>query len=372
MKILYDYQAFNHQQVGGVSRYFCEIISRLAGADGVDIRLFLGLSINRHLDAIGTRPGLCRHGILLPAGIGESRWLSLANRLAFNAAAGRFDAEIYHPTYYTLLARRHPARRVVTVFDMIQELYPEFLLPGDPLPDRKREAVQRADGVICISETTRRDLLQFHDVPESRIRVIPLGVSLNAEPAQDPPYAEPYLLYVGRRGRHKNFSVLLQAYAAAEALRRSALLVCFGGPAPSPAEKRQIAAAGLDSRVLFTGGDDRRLATHYRHAALLVCPSLYEGFGLPPLEAMRYGCAVAAADTPALRETIGDAALFFDPRQSEDLAAKVTELLNSPTRRAALAEAGRSRQALFDWDTCARSTLEFYRELASCPPFRYS
>jgi glycosyltransferase involved in cell wall biosynthesis len=117
--------------------------------------------------------------------------------------------------------------------------------------------------------------------------------------------------------------------------------------------------------VVFAGGGDEALATHYRHAALLVCPSLYEGFGLPPLEAMRYGCPAAVANTPALRETLGDAGVFFDPRRPEQIADCMLELLASEQRRKALAEAGRNRLEQFTLERCVTETARFYREVAS-------
>lgn len=368
MRILYDHQIFFAQRYGGVSRYFHELANGLAGLPGNRVEIFAPLHINDYFragDAVRPRglrlPSLRRvHGL--------AAWIN--REASRRLLPRRRDVDIFHETYYPPDDNRpSSARRVVTLHDMIHERLPQHF-PGD-VARRAREAkalaLRRADHVICVSETTRRDAMDLLGLPAERLSVVQHGCSLPADPASGnahAPPAGPYLLYVGLRGGYKNFDALLQAYASRSELHQGFRLACFGGGAFSTQElarQRQLGLGG--DRVLQFPGDDRQLAALYRGASALACPSLYEGFGMPPLEAMALGCPVACSDAGSLPEVVGDAAERFDPGDIGDMANALLRLVSDPALAADRVEQGRRRAALFSWDRCARETLAVYEKV---------
>jgi glycosyltransferase involved in cell wall biosynthesis len=174
----------------------------------------------------------------------------------------------------------------------------------------------------------------------------------------------PYVLFVGIRPAYKNFDLLLKAFASLPEIRSSHQLVLFGGQPLRDVEVELIRSLGLSDRVKWLGsGDDAMLANLYTHAAVYAYPSLYEGFGMPLLEAFTYRCPVVASSASSLPEVGGDAALYFDPTSVDDLAEKISRILSDESLRQKLIAAGIERLNLFSWDRCARETADFYRRL---------
>jgi glycosyltransferase involved in cell wall biosynthesis len=280
--------------------------------------------------------------------------------------------DIVHRTYYYPVPRApRGVRTVITVYDMIHEKFPQDFPVHDPIRQWKAKAVASADHVICISEHTRRDLLSMQKLPEERVSVTYLSHDSLAELLSDEPAAAfrarvlgadvPYLLYVGSRTPYKNFTGLLAAYAASPWLRDNFRVLCFGGGPFSATEQALLAQAGVAAAVIQIDGEDALLANCYRNAALFVYPSLYEGFGLPPLEAMSLGCPVVCSDTSSIPEVVGDAAAMFDPGDAEAMRALLEEVLGSSSRLAELVARGALRSKLFSWRRCAQETAEIYR-----------
>ena len=146
------------------------------------------------------------------------------------------------------------------------------------------------------------------------------------------------------------------------ALGSDGRLACFGSP-PTPGDRAAVEARALTDRVRFIGGDDHDLARIYRAASVLVYPSLFEGFGLPPLEAMAHGCPVVAARAGAIPEVAGDAALLFEPTDLDALADALTLVLADGDRVASLRAAGRAWAATYTWDRTVAATLDGYRKI---------
>src|SRR5205085_2468268 len=176
--------------------------------------------------------------------------------------------------------------------------------------------------------------------------------------------ARAYSLHVGARAGYKNFAGLLSAFARAGASLAGASL-CVVGPPFAPGEQRRIAELGLAGRVEHYGQvDDNHLAKLYRCSVALVYPSLYEGFGIPPVEAMSCGTAVVAANRSSIPEVVGDAALLFDPDSADELTEALILLARDPSARESLAARGRERARLFSWEDTASRTLAVYRSVA--------
>lgn len=362
--VAYDHHAFCLQSVGGVSRYFCEVAGRIAQRSDLRARVVAGLHYNVHLHDAADVPTIGRYWPMKhPA---TWRVYRGGNAMLTPAVLLALRPELLHTTYYWGVPRIVRAPVVVTVFDMIHELYPKSFRDDDATSAAKQRVVARADHVICISHSTARDLTRLLDVPSSKITVTHLGFAdaLSATPPTTPPMGRPYLLYVGQRHGYKNFSAMLQAWSDSPALRNDFDLLAFGGGAFTPDELRRIDALSPRSdAVRQQGGDDAALANAYRHARAFVYPSAYEGFGIPPLEAMSMGCPVASSLSSSLPEVVGDAALGFDPTDRDALRVAMEHVVHDEALRATLIERGTQRVRQFTWARCAQETSAVYARL---------
>lgn len=364
MKIAYDHQIFGWQEYGGVSRYFFELANNIAHNKSDEVAIISPLYVNAYLSSAFS--DLRVMGREMPAIRRTGRIYRAINQLLAPPMMRAFRPDVVHETYYSTTRHAPKSSKVVlTVFDMIHERFPESFSKWDPLKKEKEVAVRRADHIVCISEHTRQDLIQLFDVDPGRTSVVHLGFSLTkAGNGRVDEVRRPYLLHVGARGGYKNFETLLRAYAGQPALAREFDLVAFGGGDFNVNERALIRELGLsDTRVRQISGDDSVLASLYQGAALFVYPSRYEGFGIPPLEAMSFDCPVACANRSSIPEVVGDAAAFFDPDSSDSIAKAIETVLNNATLRETLIARGRERIKMFSWQRCAEQTLDVYRKL---------
>jgi glycosyltransferase involved in cell wall biosynthesis len=366
VRVLFDHQAFSLQARGGISRYFLELSGRLNARRDVEPRVVAGWHRN---ESLRESPASWVRGRY----VGHiSKTLPLRNKL--NAwftrrEIRRWNPDVVHETYFQTRAHINPPTpRVITVYDLIYFALPEI----DALAARTRAAqataIRRAQHVICISEFTRRDLLRFIPIDPELVSVIPLASSLpeseNTAAPQPPAIDGPYVLHVGLRNSYKNFDVVLQALSGSSLLKARFRLVAFGGGKFTPAEQVRFRELGLDpGRVVQRDGDDAVLRSYYAHAEAYICASLYEGFGLPVVEAMAQGCPVVCSNRGSLAEVSGSATLLFDPTQPAEVAGALEAIANSPVLAAKLREDGRRQASGFSWDRCADQTVAVYREL---------
>ncbi len=371
MRIFYDGYIYGAQATGGVNRYFVNLIGALPG----EFRpaLLLGPRAARVYPS---------HPRLKVYDYGRRRLGALPRRLSAGLSrledyrvnrlleTGHFD--LVHPTYYTQLTERETADYrspvVLTIYDMIHERFPRETGDFDGLfAEAKRRAFFGADALICISDNTRDDLLERYPALADRVHVTHLAASIDASMSRgpEPVPSRPYFLHVGVRGGYKNFDLLLAAFARVAPARPDAALCVAGAPLTAE-EGRRVAELGLAGRLeVFEHPTDAHLAKLYRSSIALVYPSLYEGFGIPPLEAMSCGTPVVASDSSSVPEVVGDAGLLFDPRSADELADILLVLLDSPSERGRLIERGFRRAQQFSWDETVRRTLEIYRSVAA-------
>jgi glycosyltransferase involved in cell wall biosynthesis len=363
VRIAFDSQIFALQRFGGISRYIVRLAEQLAASEHA-VKVVAPFHQNSHLEQ--AQADLVSGKSVAPALRRATKFLLPINHFVGARAIAAFKPDIVHETYYAAQASSRAAPCVVTVHDMIHERYPEQFRAFGSTSNRKRAAVKRADHVICISHSTQRDLQHFFDVPAEKISVVHHGYeqfqSQGAAVTREG--NRPLILYVGLRGGYKNFAALVGAFASSARLRADFDLVAFGGGAFSNDEQLALRAAGLrPEQARQVSGADSVLGGLYKQAAAFVYCSKYEGFGLPPLEAMAQGVPVVSSKTSSMPEVIGDAAEFFDPESSEDLAGALERVVYSSARAAALVTLGEQRLTQFSWRRCALETAASYARL---------
>ena len=267
---------------------------------------------------------------------------------------------------------------VVTVHDLARLCFPFAAETPEEKLGLKLDTlgIQRAEHLIAVSECTKTDLMDYLDVPSHKVSVIHNGIERRVfHPVEAKPFDFPYLLYVGTERPRKNLRTLLEALAALKETAEGSrdLRLVKVGSAGRTEEFREATVAeidrlGLDGDVVFTeDATDDELAAYYSGAEALILPSLYEGFGLPLVEAMACGCPVIAANGSALPEVAGDAALFFEPRDPAGLTRRIRELLTSPSLSDEMTCRGLARAERFSWDRAADETLQVYRSIEAGP-----
>lgn len=359
-RVLFSHDIFGFQRYGGVSRYAVHLHASLLAA-GVESRLFAGLHVNHYLDGVASVTGRR----IDPPGPAPLRQAVRALNVAAEERLVRaWKPAAYHVTYYSRRRPRLGVPVVVTVYDMIHELFPDQFAAEDRTSEHKRWWVDTASLVFALSERTRADLVRLWPSAASKVVVVRPGILPLPPPAGGAPnpYGD-FLLFVGdRRAPYKNFARLAAAVAHSQRGRRCRL-VCFGGGELSADERRTLDRLGMLSRTSTVSGPDATLATLYRQAKALVYPSLYEGFGFPLLEAMSAGCPVVCAAAGPIPEVVGGAALTFDPEDADSIAGAIDRLLDDPELVAELRAAGPMRAETFDWRRAGQEALPYYELL---------
>lgn len=350
----------------GVSRYVRALLEHLPAADaGLSYHAFLG-------DPRVACPGWTRHATRWPTARPAARilWEQLVQ--PWEAAHWRLDL-LHAPVYVGPLAGRCPL--VVSIHDLSFFRYPELFRPANRryLQPFTRATARRARVVLASSQSTGRDVVEILGVPDERVRVVPLGVGDRMRPVDDAGALERFrrerdlparvILYVGTLEPRKNLVTLVEAFARLAGRPGFAhTLVIAGGKGWYYEEiDAAVDRLGLRGRVLFPGYvPDGELRLWYAAADLFVYPSLYEGFGLPPLEAMACGTPVVTSDASCLPEVVGDAGLLVPPRDVDALAGAMGRVLGDEDLAARCRALGRERAGRFSWAECAGRTAAVY------------
>lgn len=364
MRILYDGEIYNFQSAGGISRYFANLIRRLPED------FTLGLTTYQPRRGNSPEHPNLRTFFYKRFGFSPGRVSFWLEKHYFRSVASFNSFDILHPTYYSLLTRQAISQCrlpvVLTVWDMIHEIFADQLDPNGQMAEMKRNAILSAQAIICISENTKKDLLERYSIPEEKITVTYLAseINLSLSYGTEPTPTLPYYLYVGSRDKYKNFDRLLIAFSKALSIQPD-IALCVVGSQFSQAEEKLISELKLIDHIKHYGyASDRHLSKLYRCSIAFVYPSLYEGFGIPLLEAMSCGTPVIASDCSSIPEVIGNAGILFNPEDSNDLADAMLALLDSPLKRDYLIQKGYERGNLFSWGKMVAKTLEVYRSVA--------
>lgn len=362
-KVFFDHQKFNTQKYGGISRYFANILNEVENRPDFEYKLGVLLSDNYYLKN-SFQPLFQPSELGIFSKVSEKKAYQL-NRLYCEYLLKANKFHVFHPTYYDPYFINKVKRPVViTIHDMIHERLPQYFWSEDTLTNQKRQNIERADKIIAISETTKRDLLNFSKADPGKISVIYHGIDdsdLNFKPVEGLPSS--YLLYVGERGGYKNFHLFLKAFKQLEVRHPELKVILTGGGEPGISEKEFIKNLGLENKLSHINVTDEELNYLYLKALLFVYPSLHEGFGYPILEAFKAGCPVVLSDTECFREIAADAAAYFSPLECDSLVQVVEDLLSDTAGRNLLIGKGTNRVKDFPLDTSVSKTLNIYKTL---------
>jgi glycosyltransferase involved in cell wall biosynthesis len=350
---------FWDSHTAGSGQYTCHLVQHLRAAEG-------------ELEAQVVRPGRNRSNL-------TKVWFE---QLAFPRACGRMGASVAHVPYWAPpLSSAIPV--VVTIHDLIPLVLPEYR--GGPLVKLYTRLVSaassRAAVILADSLSSRRDVVNRLGIPEHRVRTIYLAPAAAYSPAESAAdvatrqqYGVPdrYLLYLGGFDLRKNVRGLLKAYAGARADLAGSCTLVVAGSLPSrdtplePDPRRLAAELGLEQTAIhFTGFvEEEDKPALYRGALALVFPSRYEGFGLPPLEAMACGTPVVCSDAASLPEIVGQGGLLVGPADLAGLREALVRLVNDAALRRELSVRATAQARRFSWDATARQTIEAYQEAA--------
>ena len=332
MKVLYDHEIFWIQKTGGISRYFSCLIKELIKESSILPIVSAPIYKNIYLKNINqkylkgfyleNKPVFCGNLINF-----YNNFKTLKNIL-------NEKPDIIHLTYYSNYLINNNKDYVLTV--------------------------------ICISQKTKKDLINLYGVDETKISVIYLGgdhiLTNNIELNKN---LEPFLLYVGSRARkYKWFNFFLESFAKSIKLKKDLKLVIFGDEVVSKQEYNLIKNNKLEDRIVFDSGDDAKLLSYYKNARAFVFPSTFEGFGLPLVEAMHSGCPVICNNIEVFREIASDSVEFFDYNNSDSLINSIEKVVYDSTYTSDLIKKGLNRAKQITWRHCSQSTENVYKYIS--------
>jgi glycosyltransferase involved in cell wall biosynthesis len=370
MKILFDHQIFSTQVYGGVSRYFYEVMNHLSMC-GADFKLSLRYSNNLYLKKSNDSSVFKGSTFFDQVNFrGKYRLLKHINALYSVMELKKRDFDVFHPTYYNPYFLDYIGSKpfVLTIYDMIYELFPTMPSSSDRLPEWKKLLANRAAKIIAISENTKRDIIKIYGIDDQKIEVIYLGNSLNSKLAKEVlniKLPDKYLLFVGGRHIYKNFANFIKAIAPELKVNKTLNIVCGGGNKFAIEETELFKALDISNQVYhYPIVNDEMMAYLYMEAIAFVFPSLYEGFGIPILESFACGCPVIVSNVSSLPEVAGDAAAYFDPYDTVSMNEMVLKVTYDEGLRKKLREKGFERLKMFSWGKTAEQTKEVYRRVS--------
>ena len=356
--IIYDYQIFEMQRFGGISRYFCEIIKRIPAQHKITVRY----SINYYLTSWMLEKSL----ILLPRFIYKRyhSFFEKKNHEITKKLLKTGGPYLLHPTYYDPYFLDYIGENpyIITVHDMIHEKFPQYVTDANITIGHKKKVITRANRIIAISENTKKDIIEIFNINPQKIDVIYHSTSMKhfsgKHKLQIP---ERFLLFVGDRTPYKNFKRFMETFAQIHEQDRT-LFAIYTGSKLKKDEQDMLIGMGIFEYTIHIKASDQALSELYSRALLFVYPSLYEGFGIPILEAYACHCPVALSNTSCFPEIAGDAAVYFDPYSISSMSEAITKVIYNEEKRSQLIRLGNERLKRYSWEKAAQKTVEAYQK----------
>jgi len=365
MKVLYDHTIFTNQKYGGISRYYTELINEFNSISIIKPSVSLLLSNNYYLQNSNSV-----HSVnFFPDRYfkGRDKTIIAVNSLYTKYRVKEQNYDLFHPTYYDIsfldLIGDKPF--VLTVHDLIHEKFKELFSKNDKISFYKNILIEKSSRIIAISENTKRDIIDMFKVDSKKIVVIYHGNSMTKYRGERIKLKVPkeYILFVGSRGDYKNFTLFIKAFSLLFKENKNISIVCAGGKAFLYEELELFKELEIEGKVYQFTVDDSDLAYLYSRAIFFVFPSLYEGFGIPVLEAFASQCPLVCSNTSSLPEIAQDGAEYFNPYSKEDIYKSMKKIYENPKRRELLVSNGLKRLENFSWEKTAKQTLEVYQDI---------
>lgn len=396
--IFFDHQTFLYQNYGGISKLFSEVLQYLHN-NNVSFQISLEQTLNHNILNRSYYKGNKITSVSFEND--PNKWLTnfpfpgkgylhklyttraiqkenLNKSLIWDTAItnslellSQKEVSVFHPTYfddyYMEFLSQKDLPLVITIFDLIHERFPGYFGFSDFVIKNRRKLLERANKIISISNSTKNDLVYFYNIPEDKIKVIHLASETKEIERLDNFLFQDFILFVGDRWSYKNFQGFIRA--SAPFLKKSKSIVICAGSVPFSAEETKLfETLGISGLIVhYPILNSNELGELYSKAKFFVFPSLYEGFGIPLLEAMSYGCPIACSNTSSFPEVVGNAAVQFDPWDSESIEEAMYEIFNSESKREDLKKKGNLRVKNFSWEKCGSEHLEVYKSLSKKP-----
>lgn len=362
LQVIYDSQIFDAQRFGGISRYFCEIIPKM----DIDFNIAVRYSENVFLKT----SGIDKHRLPIPQWIfNRFKKKLLRKNKRFSKRLMQADAPyLLHATYYEPYFLEYIGSNpyVITVHDMTYEKLPDHFSEEEKaiVIRQKKEVITRANRIIAISQNTKKDIIDILDIAPEKIDVIYHGTNMQQTSNEKEVISLPkrYILYVGARCSYKNFERFAKAFALLSAKDKDLYAICTGN-AFSPDESQLLGLLGIENRMIQIHASDNILHTLYLQAEAFVFPSLYEGFGIPILEAYACHCPTVISNASCFPEIAADASAYFDPYSEKEMADSIADVIYSPNLRDELIQKGTERLKLYSWTKAALQTQEVYQKV---------
>ncbi len=376
IKVIFDWDVY-YEKRGGGYRAFCELIKRLNSLPDFEVD-FLASKLSAPLIPIRKKPIKTR---VTPSFSTFIPFRSFLSRIRKKIDSFYCNTKLYkksknalfHTPYYSICpSLKIP--QVTTVYDFIIEKFAKN--PKNATQkifiNQKKNAILNSIRLVSISEQTKNDLKEFYDIPDDIIDVVHLGVdsdffSYPVNEFDSKVFLEkncitsPFILHVGGRLNHKNFENLIKAYA----ISGIDWLLVAAGYKWTEEEMILIQKLGVKDKVrLILGPNDEQLRILYQKAKIFAYPSYYEGFGLPPLEAMAAGTPVITSNAGSIPEVVGDSALLFNPFNIDDIASKLQEMSKKDIAQKYILK-GKERIKLFTWDIMTEKMINTYKKAIS-------
>lgn len=360
VSVLFDHQCF-WEKFGGVSRYFTEILK--TNNEYANYQLALKYSNNEYLKELDFAYKPFLSNVQIPK---KHYLISAVNKPNSIKTIKHSDASIVHLTHYDPYLFKYLKGKVVisTIHDLNFFATPQFFGKQTKLlKNWQTQCINKSDKLITISENSKKDLVNFFNIPEEKISIIYHGISdVFSKSSERNILPYPYILFVGRRNGYKNFSIVEKVFSMITDKYPDIRLVCTGLPF-SDNEKKHFANLKINSKVIHFSATERDLVNLYSNALFFVFPSFYEGFGFPLLEAMACECPVLCSNASCFPEIASNAASYFDPNSVEELCEKMIEIIENERLRTNLIKNGLKRKKDFSWEESRIKHFELYKSL---------
>lgn len=367
MKVLLDYWVFDHLATGGIYRYFLNLLRQAQHADQLHFKPALLYSEGKDLPnefKFWSKPGYQSNSKLVKRG---GKIYSRSINLMYSAAQTLFsEYEIYHPTYYSpFLINKIKTPIAVTVYDMIHELFPQYIGKLDFTARNKKILCEKADIIFAISEHTKSDLVNILGINPDKIKVTYLSGGFDPIPMSESlkkKLPKRYLLFTGHRDGYKNFERFFRAIVPLLLKDEDLSILCTGRPF-NRFELNLFDSLNVSSRVYHHFAADTEFYSIYNNALAFVFPSMYEGFGIPVLEAFSSDCPAIISNSSSLKEIGSDAAAYFNPFNEEGIRDSIEKVIYNTSVRADMITKGQKRLKDFSWERTYTDTLQGYQSL---------